>query len=336
MATRFHFGALVVLLVVVFLVALLVGSQMLSPSAWWQSLWQSHGFTQARSPVDLILGWRLARALAAVAVGMLLGLSGALLQALLRNPLADPYVLGISGGASCAAVLAMLLGADMAWMAGAAAAGGLLSLAALFLLARNSLFGRDALADSGNNDRLILSGVMIGAVFSAVLSILLTLSSDHGLRGVVYWLLGDFGAVTSTPMAVGVLVLALLALIRGARDAGSLTLMLAGDLQAFTQGIDAGSVRRRLVLLTGLASGLAVAVAGAVGFVGFIAPHLARRLVGSDQTKVLPFSALIGAILVLSVDTLARTLFAPVQLPVGALMALLGAPLFFWRLHKTA
>lgn len=334
MSSRLYPFVLILGLLAVLVLALLVGSVALPASQVLNALGHPLALAQAQTPLDLIVAWRVARSLAAVAVGALLGIAGALLQALLRNPLADPYVLGISSGASCAAALAMLLGADWAWMTGSAALGGVFALVALFFLARNSLFGRDRLADPGTDDRLILSGVMIGAVFSALLSVMLALGSEHGLRGMMYWLLGDFSSVTSVGLGAAAVVFAVVCFLLGRRDADALTRMLGGDLLAFSQGIDAANIRRRLVLLAACASGVSVAIAGAVGFVGFLAPHLARRLVGSNQARVLPLAALIGALLVLSVDTLARTVVAPVQLPVGALMALLGAPLFFWKLHR--
>lgn len=281
-----------------------------------------------------LLALRLPRAGTAMAVGGLLALSGALLQALLRNPLADPYVLGVSGGASCAAMLGIALGAGAAAVALFAAGGALLSLALLFVLAHRALFARDAVLDAGRDSAILLTGVMIASLCAALLSLALTLAPDGRLRSMVFWLLGDLGGATSPALAslalVGWLVLWALA----QRDAAALNLMLGGDLQAYTQGVPTTRVRRRLIVITAIATGMAVALAGAVGFVGFVAPHLVRRLVGANPRLVLPAASLLGAVLVLLADTVGRSVAAPLQLPVGALMAVIGVPVFVWQLQR--
>lgn len=308
--------------------ALAVGSVSLSMQAWREVL---AGVDSPASAV--VLGLRLPRALAAFAVGGLLALAGTLLQALLRNPLADPYVLGISGGAAVAAVLALLLGAGWIGMQVAGAAGALAVLALLLLLARRALFGHELRVSDDAGAGILLTGVMLAALAAATLSVLLALAPDGALRPLVFWLLGDLSAATDVRVAV----LALLLLAAGVAVAWpqmrALNLMLHGDVQALTQGVTVERVRRTLVVVAALATAMAVTVAGAVGFVGFIAPHLMRVLVGNDQRHLLPCAVLAGGVLVVVADTVARTAVAPLQLPVGALTALLGAPLFLWLIR---
>jgi iron complex transport system permease protein len=282
-----------------------------------------------------LLSLRFPRALSAMAVGGLLALSGALLQSLLRNPLADPYVLGVSGGASCAAMLAIGLGAGALAISLAAAGGAFCALALLFVLAHRALFARDAVLDHGRDSSILLTGVMIASLCAAGLSLALALAPDGKLRTMIFWLLGDLGGAIHTGPAEAAFAAWLLLLLLAQRDARALNLMLGGDLQAFTQGVATTRVRRRLIAITAVASGLAVALAGAVGFVGFVAPHLARQVLGSNQRLVLPAASLLGAILVLVVDTAGRTLAAPLQLPVGALTALVGVPVFLWQLQRS-
>jgi len=286
------------------------------------------------SLASTLLALRLPRALAAMAVGGLLALGGALLQALLRNPLADPYVLGVSGGASCAAMLAIALGGGALVIALAAAGGAAAALGLLFALAHRALFARDALLDYGRDTSILLTGVMIASLCAAGLSLALSLAPDGKLRTMVFWLLGDLGGAIYPGLSAAACAGWLLLWLLAQRDAAALTLMLGGDLQAYTQGVPTTRVRRRLIAITAVASGLAVALAGAVGFVGFVAPHMARRLLGSDQRRVLPAATLLGAVLVLLVDTAGRSLAAPLQLPVGALTALVGVPVFLWQLQR--
>lgn len=281
-----------------------------------------------------VLALRLPRALTGMAVGGLLALSGALLQALLRNPLADPYVLGVSGGASCAAMLAIALGAGAMAVALLAAAGAFGAMLALFLLAHRALFAPVAPLDQGRDNAILLTGVMIASLCAAVLSLVLSLAPDGRLRTMVFWLLGDLGGAGSMALAGPALVCWVLLLLLGLRDARALNLLLGGEVQAYTQGVATAQVRRRLIAVTAVATGVAVALAGAVGFVGFVAPHLVRYFVGVNQRVVLPAASLLGAILVLLADTIGRSVAAPLQLPVGALTALVGVPVFLWQLQR--
>jgi iron complex transport system permease protein len=284
--------------------------------------------------VASVLELRLPRALTAFAVGALLALAGALLQALLRNPLADPYVLGVSGGAAVAALGALALGASMLVMQAAAALGALATLVLLFALAQRAFFTRDALHGEQATSVVLLTGVMIAAFASAVLSVILTLASDAQLRTMVFWLLGDLGSATSLVHALGSLAILLASLLLALQRAPALNLLLRGDVQAFTQGVDVERTRRVLVVIAAIAAGTVVTQAGAVGFVGFVAPHLARLVLGNDQRLLLPASTLAGGTLVVLADLVARSAFAPVQLPVGVVTALFGVPVFLYLLRR--
>lgn len=274
---------------------------------------------------------RLPRALSAFAAGGLLALAGSLLQALLRNPLADAYVLGVSGGAAVGAMLALLAGGGLLGMQAGSALGAFATLAALFLLARRAFFGRLHSAARVAEEAatgVLLTGVMLAAFAAAILSLLLALAPDAQMRSIMFWLLGDLAGATDLRAAAAALImLAVLAAAALAR-AKPLNLLLRGDLQAFAQGVDVRRVRRHLVLVSALATATAVTLAGAIGFVGFVAPHLMRQLVGNDQRVLIPAATLTGAVLVLLADTVARTAVAPLQLPVGVLTALIGVPVF--------
>jgi iron complex transport system permease protein len=286
---------------------------------------------QADAKSAVLWQLRLPRALSAFAAGGLLALAGCVLQALLRNPLADAYVLGVSGGAAVGAMLALIAGAGLAGMQVGSALGAFATLAALLLLSRRAFFGRlhgAARVAEEASAGVLLTGVMLAAFAAAVLSLLLALAPDAQMRSIMFWLLGDLAGATDLRAALAALVILALLLAVAATQARPLNLLLRGDLLAFVQGVDVRQVRRRLVLVSALATASAVTLAGAVGFVGFVAPHLMRRLIGNDQRLLLPASVLAGAALVLIADTIARTAVAPLQLPVGVLTALIGVPVF--------
>jgi iron complex transport system permease protein len=288
----------------------------------------------AASGADIVRGLRAPRALTGFAVGALLALAGALLQALLRNPLADPYVLGVSGGAAVAALLALAAGLSALAVQGAALLGALAALVLLFVLARRALMSSDARAGEQAAGIVLLTGVMLASFAAAIMSLILTLAPDGRLRSMVFWLLGDLSGATGIGPAAAALALAVALWLIARADARALNLMLRGDLQAFTQGVRIAATRRRLVLVSAVATAVAVTLAGAVGFVGFVAPHLVRLLAGNDQRLVLPASMLLGGTLVVAADTVARSAFAPLQLPVGVLTALIGVPVFLWLLGR--
>jgi len=312
------------------LLALAVGSVPVSPSQLLATL-AGHGDSDAR---DVIWQLRAPRAVAGFAVGAGLALSGALLQGLLRNPLADPYVLGVSGGAAVAAIGAIALGLSSGLIQLAAALGAMATLGLLFILARRALFTRDAVESEQGTTAVLLTGVMIASFAAALLSLVLSLAPDARLRTMVFWLLGDLAGATDLRAALIALVAIGVAFAIAQRHAAALNLLVRGDLQAYTQGVRVAHTRRTLVLVAALATGAAVTLAGAVGFVGFVAPHLMRLLFGNDQRFLLPASGLAGGTLVVLADTVARSAFAPLQLPVGVLTALIGVPVFLWLLAR--
>jgi iron complex transport system permease protein len=312
------------------LLALAVGSVPVSLSQLLATL-AGHGDSDAR---DVIWQLRAPRAVAGFAVGAGLALSGALLQGLLRNPLADPYVLGVSGGAAVAAIGAIALGLSSGLVQLAAALGAMATLGLLFILARRALFTRDAVESEQGTTAVLLTGVMIASFSAALLSLVLSLAPDARLRTMVFWLLGDLAGATDLRAALIALVAIGVAFAIAQRHAAALNLLVRGDLQAYTQGVRVAHTRRTLVLVAALATGAAVTLAGAVGFVGFVAPHLMRLLFGNDQRFLLPASGLAGGTLVVLADTVARSAFAPLQLPVGVLTALIGVPVFLWLLAR--
>lgn len=315
---RLTFALLLFLATGSLLLALSVGSLALDGAVVWDALMGRGG-----QGSDIVLTLRLPRALAAFAVGGLLALSGALMQILLRNPLADPYVLGTSGGASIGAMLALCLG----W-----AAGALEGLA--FLGAVGSLFLVFALAKqegAWSQTRLLLTGVIVASGCSAVVALLLSIAPETQLRGMLFWLMGDLAQARHPEWALGTLLGVLLVSLCFARGFNVLS---RGNVQAQMLGIPVKQLHWIGVLLAALSTAVAVTQAGAIGFVGLVVPHGLRHIVGNDQRILFPFSVLAGGSLLVLADTLARTLLAPQQLPVGVLTALIGVPLFLFLLAR--
>ncbi|HBG29606.1 FecCD family ABC transporter permease [Candidatus Macondimonas diazotrophica] len=273
---------------------------------------------------QIVWSVRLPRALAAFAVGGLLAVAGALMQVMLRNPLADPYVLGVSGGASVAALLGLMAGMGTAQIALPAFLGALGSIALVFGLARQG--------SGWNPARLLLSGVGLAAGWWALIRFLLAVADPFHLPGMLFWLMGDLGAVVRTPWwALAVLaILAGLALPLGR----SLNVLARGSLQARSMGVPVGRLQPAIHIVAALATASAVTVAGSVGFVGLVIPHLLRLAIGNDQRLLIPAAALAGGGFLVLADTLARTILAPQQLPVGVVTAFLGVPMFLYLLNR--
>ncbi len=286
----------------------------------------------ADDPALMLL--RTQRASLAFAVGALLALAGALLQLLLRNPLADPYVLGVSGGAAVGAVasgLLLPLVLQPASLQAGALAGALLAIALLFMLAGRSLLAPPQPA-AVPGVRLILTGVMVSTGFGALLALLLSLSPDSQLRGTMFWLMGDLDADGFGLPAWAVLLAA------GAwaiRQAPRLNVLAHGDATAQLLGLPVARLRTAILFLASVATAAAVAQAGAIGFVGLVVPHALRLWLGNDQRVLLPAAMLGGGAALLLADLLARALLAPVQLPVGVVTALIGVPLFLAMLARS-
>ena len=313
--------ALLALVPAAFAVALAIGSVSLAPATLWQVLTgREHGL-----PATLVLDLRLPRALAAFAVGGLLALAGTLLQVLLRNPLADPYVLGVSGGAAVAALGSLLLGLGSAWVNANAFIGSLVVMLLVFGLSH----GRGAWTET----RLLLTGVVVATACGAIVSLMLALAPQAQVSTLLFWLLGDLGLGNAPWWALAVLAAGLLLALPFGR---ALNLYARGELMAAALGENVRRLRYGIYFLAALLTAAAVTLAGAIGFIGLVVPHLLRLVGDTDHRRLLVDAALLGGSLLVVADTLARTLLAPAQLPVGVLTALLGAPLFLYLLARAA
>lgn len=272
----------------------------------------------------LIFELRLPRTLSAFATGGLLAVAGALMQVLLRNPLADPYVLGLSGGAAVGALFAMLAGLGSLLVSGSAFAGAFLATLLVFGLAHGT--------GSWTPSRLLLTGVVVASGWGAIITLMLAISPAERLPGMLYWLMGDLSYARTPWPALGLLLGVSLLLLPLGR---SLNVLARGPLQAAALGVAVRPLEWSIYLIASLLTALAVTSAGSIGFVGLVVPHMLRMLLGNDQRLILPACALSGGILLVLADTLARTLIAPEQLPVGVITALLGVPTFLYLLHRS-
>jgi iron complex transport system permease protein len=293
--------------------SLLLGSAGFDATAAWRAVTSGEP-SLAR---DVVFDLRLPRALTAFAVGGLLGLAGALLQVLLRNPLADPYVLGVSGGASVAALLALMLGLPLLTVDLAAGAGALAACAIVFALAQGP--------GGWTPTRLLLTGVVVAAGAGSIVSLLLAMSDDTRLRGMVFWLLGDLSGSDRWPGLLALLAAATVLCVALGRP---LNVLARGETLAASVGLEVRPLRRLVFVLSSVLTGSAVSTAGSIGFVGLVTPHLVRLALGNDQRVVLAGSALLGGFVLMAADLASRVLLAPRQLPVGALTALVGVPIF--------
>ncbi|MEN9221041.1 MAG: iron ABC transporter permease [Thermostichus sp. BF3_bins_97] len=300
------------------LFSLSFGSVSMSGAEVWQALWQQGDPTRQ----TIIWQLRMPRALLAQLVGAALGMAGALLQGMLGNGLADPYLLGISAGAGLAAVGLLTLGEWTTWVPLAAWVGGLLTTLLVYGLART----RVGLAV----ERLILAGVAVSALFGAISSTLLLMADDR-VQVALTWLIGSLsGRGWPEVQTAGVYILVGLGL--GWGQARALNLLGLGEEMAVSLGIPLARTRVAIGLVAALLAAAAVSVGGLIGFVGLVVPHMVRQTVGSDHRWLLPLSALAGAGLLGSADILAR--LGSVELPVGVVTALMGAPFFGWLLQR--
>ncbi|MBK9784355.1 MAG: iron ABC transporter permease [Betaproteobacteria bacterium] len=310
--------SLSLLAVASFGLALMVGSYQVAPAEVLAAL-----LGQAGGAGDIVLQLRLPRALAGFACGGLLALAGALMQVLLRNPLADPYVLGISGGAGVGAMFAILIGLPTLGIDGLAFAG---ALGAMFLV-----FGLAHGDGSWTQTRLLLTGVIVAAGCGALVALMLSIAPDTKLRGMLFWLMGDLAQAGSSWPPLLALAIALTLAMPFARE---LNLLARGMMQAQALGVAVNRLRYAIFLLASLATAASVTTAGSIGFVGLVVPHLVRLATGNDQRLLLPASVLAGGSMLVLADTLARTVIAPQQLPVGVLTALIGVPVFLFLLSR--
>ncbi len=310
---RFGVGLIALLIFAIF-IAILLGSEKLS------------FFELTESQAAILYDVRLPRILLGACVGASLAIAGASLQALLRNPLAEPYLLGVSNGAALGTMLAFVFFESFEFARPIMAmAGAGLATFAVYQMAKSRA--------GMNVERLILSGVIVTTFLSSIIILMTSLLDATKLRSFTFWLLGDLSQATK-----GGFYLCLFAIIVGtiilASQARALNLMMIGERDAFDFGVEIEKTRLIVFATASGLVGLSVAASGSVGFVGLIVPHLVRLAVGSDNRNVLPFSALFGASFVVLADTVARTVISPRELPVGAITALIGCPLFIYLLRK--
>lgn len=326
-------------LAVTFVASVGLGAMGISPGAVLAILADAVGvglpWTFTPSEAAVVLELRLPRALLGILVGAGLGLAGAALQGVFRNPLADPGLIGISSGARLFASLHIVLGATpiLAWASALgpftlpifAFGGAWLAAWTVYALGRQD----------GRTDvpRMLLAGVAIGMLVEALAGLLVFAADDAALRALTMWRLGSLAGAdwTTVPVVAAITGVAALGLARLARP---LDVMLLGEADAEHLGVDVERVKRRAVLFATLAVGAGVAFVGIVGFVGLVVPHLARLAAGPEHRVVLPASAALGALLVLAADLTCRTLAAPAELPLGIITALVGAPFFLWLLTR--
>ena len=313
------FCALAFASVAAVLLALRAGSL----GASWADVLAALGGDASTTATAVIRELRLPRAVAAFASGALLALSGALMQVLLRNPLADPYVLGVSGGAAVGALSALLVGLSP-WIVDTSAFAG--ALAAMLLV-----FGLSRGDGSWTQSRLLLTGVIVASGCGAVVVFMLVMTTDTRVQSMLFWLTGDVSGASRPWPALAVLALGLAVILPFARD---LNVLSRGELSARALGVRTRGLRAMVYVLASLLTAVAVTLVGLVGFVGLIVPHLVRLAMGNDQRILLPAAALAGGALLTLADTAARTVVAPVQLPVGVLTAMIGVPVFLFLLVR--
>jgi len=327
-------GALLVglglLLLVSAVAAVTIGPSSVGARDAWQVVIGHLGLGNGASATTDAIVWdiRLPRVLLAGAVGAGLALVGAVLQATMRNPLADPYVLGISAGASFGAVIVFVgIGGATLGLTTGAFGGAMVAFLAVVVLGA----GRSVRIDPA---RIVLAGVAVASLFDAATSLLIIAAADPaGTRGILYWLLGSLAGATWSDLAIAVPLLAV-ALGLMLAQGRALNAMAIGDDDAAAVGVEVARVRWVLLVTSALLTGALVAVSGAIGFVGLLLPHATRLLVGRDHRLLLPATALAGATFLIWVDTFARTAFDPQEIPVGVATALIGAPAFAYVLWR--
>jgi iron complex transport system permease protein len=311
--------AALLLLAASVLLAVAIGAVPLS----FPDLWSGEG--RAGDTARLLASLRFPRVALAAIVGACLALAGAALQALLKNPLADPFLLGTSGGAATGAALAALAGLSPLLSPAAAFAGAVLASFGVAAMARRR--GRLDL------QRLLLAGLIANAFFSALLLLVFSVASGEAARTMLFWMMGSLSDATPGK-AAALLPYGAAAGAAILFSASRLNLFAVGEENAAALGVDTEKSKRIVFLAASLLTGAAVAFAGVIGFVGLLVPHGARALAGNDQRVLLPVSAIGGAALLVAADALARSAFAPAELPIGAVTAALGAPLFAWLLLR--
>jgi len=307
---------LLALLTLVLLVSMAASCMLGAVDFSWDEIMHSPIFWQLRLP----------RVLTSVVVGAVLSVCGAAYQSIFRNPLTDPYVLGVSSGASLGAAIAILLGLE-AYLWGVGGMALVSALITVWLIYRIASIGNRM-----HTTTLLLTGVCLTLLISALISFLMVLN-QHKMDSIIFWTMGSFGSASWQGLAIlaPVAAVGMAVVLYYSRD---LNLLLAGSEAAQSMGVEVERVKRRLLLFTTLMVAFAVSNCGVIGFVGLIVPHAVRLVVGPDNRRVVPYSMLCGAIFVLVCDTLARTLLRPSELPVGSLTSIIGAPMFIYLLYK--
>jgi iron complex transport system permease protein len=319
-----------IILLALGIVSLSAGSVYINPAQILMSFTDIFTGRYSLSAQDelIIFSVRLPRIIFAGIVGASLSLSGVVFQALLRNPLADPYVLGISGGSALGAIVGILIGASSFYLGVPLLAffGALVTVFLVFVVAGG---GRGPLLDNS----LLLSGVVVNAFFSAAILFFLSIVNSMELHSITFWLMGDLSraSVKEVWIAAVCLIGGFIFLYLQARK---LNLFVQGDETARHLGVNVDRAKQGLLIITSLITAVAVSLSGIIGFVGIIVPHMMRLLFGSDHRLLLPVSALFGAAFLVAADTIARVVLAPSELPVGVITALCGAPYFIFLLKR--
>lgn len=309
------FGGLLGLLVLTFLLAISLGSESLP------------FFDLSEQQKTILYEVRLPRVLLGLATGASLAVAGAGFQALLRNPLAEPYLLGVSNGAALGTMFAFIFFGQFEFMRPIMAfSGAVLATFAVYQMAKSRA--------GMNTERLVLSGVIITTFLSSIIVLLTTLLDTTRLRSFTFWLLGDLSQAAPNSFYLAI-VAAIIGTIILTTVGRSLNLMMLGERDAFDFGVEVQRTRLIVFATASALVGTAVASSGSVGYVGLVVPHIVRLLIGSDNRLVIPTTAFAGAIFVMLADTIARTAIAPRELPVGAITALIGAPMFIYLLRKS-
>ncbi len=306
------------LIILTFLAILSMAGSLLIGSTQLLSLFQ----TDKVLLHNIIVSIRLPRTLSAFTTGGLLALSGALMQVFLRNPLADPYVLGVSGGAAVSTLGLLLLGYNGLVLVSGAWVGSLLTILLIFMLVKSSQFW--------NTHQILLTGLALSSGFSALISFILVISPDRELHGMLFWLMGDLSFAHLPTAEAIILIFGLIISFGFARE---FNILQRGEYEAKTLGINTHRLQIILFLLSSALTAAAVTLAGCIGFIGLIVPHMLRLLGLHDHRFLFPGCVLLGGGLLTCADTLARTLLSPQQLPVGIIMALIGIPVFLFLIR---
>ncbi|WP_442857424.1 FecCD family ABC transporter permease [Bacillus sp. FJAT-44742] len=326
------------LLLISITAGVMLGPVAISPEAVWGIIvskvpvvgaWITAEWTPAHE--HIVWDIRLPRVLLGAVVGAGLSIVGVAIQALVRNSLADPFILGVSSGASVGATLVILFGAFSVFgqyaLSLAAFLGALVSIVLVFLLAQVN--------KRISTVRLLLAGIAISMILSAVTSfIVISAPREEGIRNALYWLMGSLAGGTWGNLSIPLASLGIVFLFLWLQSR-SLNLLLMGEETAATLGMNIDQFRKILLVITALLTGVLVAVSGAIGFVGLMIPHIVRLLIGSDHKRVLPVSALLGAVFLIWADIGARLIAAPEEMPIGILTALCGGPFFIWLLRRS-